>query len=92
MAALRCILVLMPLMGLTWGFGVLSLNSDTIAFQYIFAILNSFQGLLIFIFHCVLDKKIKDAFTKQRHRWLQSTQSFGVSEGKRSKTQDTSIF
>ncbi|XP_060594600.1 adhesion G protein-coupled receptor B3-like isoform X1 [Ruditapes philippinarum] len=91
-AALRCILVLMPVMGLTWGFGVLSFNSDTIAFQYIFAILNSFQGLLIFIFHCVLDKKIKDAFTKQRHKWLQSTQSFGISGGKRSKTQDTSVF
>ncbi|XP_060568535.1 uncharacterized protein LOC132727141 isoform X2 [Ruditapes philippinarum] len=91
-AALRCILVLMPVMGLTWGFGVLSLNSDTVAFQYIFAILNSFQGLLIFICHCVMDKKIKDAFSKQRYKWLQSTQSFGVSEGKRSKTQDSSVF
>ncbi|XP_060568539.1 adhesion G protein-coupled receptor L3-like isoform X2 [Ruditapes philippinarum] len=91
-AALRCILVLMPLMGLTWGFGALSLNSDTIAFQYLFAFLNSFQGLLIFIFHCVMDKKIKDAFSKQKHKWLQSSQSFGVSEGKRNKTQETSDF
>ncbi|XP_060584221.1 adhesion G-protein coupled receptor D1-like [Ruditapes philippinarum] len=91
-AALRCILVLMPLMGLTWGFGALSLNSDTIAFQYLFAFLNSFQGLLIFIFHCVMDKKIKDAFSKQKHKWLQSSQSFGVSEGKRNKHKKHLIF
>ncbi|XP_060558292.1 adhesion G protein-coupled receptor L2-like [Ruditapes philippinarum] len=91
-AALRCILILMPLMGLTWGFGALSLNSDTIVFQFIFAILNSFQGLLIFIFHCVMDKKIKDALSKQRYKWLQSLQSFGVPEGKRNKTEDTSDF
>ncbi|XP_060568544.1 adhesion G-protein coupled receptor D1-like [Ruditapes philippinarum] len=91
-AALRCILVLMPVMGLTWGFGALSLNSDTIVFQYIFALLNSFQGLLIFIFHCVMDKKLKDAFSKQRYKWFQSTQSFGVSEGKKNKTQDSSVF
>ncbi|XP_060584223.1 adhesion G-protein coupled receptor D1-like [Ruditapes philippinarum] len=92
-AALRCILVLMPVMGLTWGFGALSLNSYTsIVFQFIFAILNSFQGLLIFIFHCLMDKKIKDAFSKQRHKWLQSSQGFGVPEGKKNKTQDTSEF
>jgi hypothetical protein len=30
-------------MGLTWGFGALSINNDTVIFQYIFAVLNSFQ-------------------------------------------------
>ncbi|XP_060592563.1 adhesion G protein-coupled receptor B3-like isoform X2 [Ruditapes philippinarum] len=89
-AALRCILVLMPLMGLTWGFGALSMNNDTVIFQYIFAVLNSFQGLLIFIFHCLMNKKIKDTFSKQKSKWLKS-QMYDLSEVKKNKTQDMSM-
>ena len=35
--------VLLPLLGITWLFGVLTFNSDTLAFQYLFAIFNSLQ-------------------------------------------------
>ena len=41
--AIKCSLVLLPLLGMTWCFGVLSVSSDTVAFSYIFAILNSLQ-------------------------------------------------
>ena len=50
--------VILPLLGITWLFGLLSFNSDTIIFKYIFTIFNSLQGLMIFIFHCVLDKQV----------------------------------
>ncbi|KAM7434936.1 hypothetical protein ABFA07_015040 [Porites harrisoni] len=62
--------VILPLLGITWLFGLLSFNSDTIIFKYIFTIFNSLQGLMIFIFHCVLNKQIKDAFKKRRRRWV----------------------
>ena len=33
----------MPLLGTTWVLGLLSVNSDTVVFQYLFAIVNSLQ-------------------------------------------------
>lgn len=36
-------IVLLPLLGITWVFGLLAIDERTIAFQYIFAILNSLQ-------------------------------------------------
>ena len=50
--------VILPLLGITWLFGLLSFNSDTIIFKYIFTIFNSLQGLMIFIFHCILNKQV----------------------------------
>ncbi|XP_045197925.2 adhesion G protein-coupled receptor B2-like isoform X2 [Mercenaria mercenaria] len=88
--ALRCILVLTPIMGLTWVFGAFSINEDTIAFQYLFAIFNSLQGLLIFIFHCLMNKKIRETLRRKRPKWL-SSDSTGASSSERQKmkTQDT---
>ena len=42
-AGVKGMIVLLPLLGLTWVFGLLAINKDTIAFQYLFAILNSLQ-------------------------------------------------
>lgn len=50
--------VLLPLLGLTWVFGLFVFNRDTIAFKYLFAIFNSLQGLAIFIVHVLLNKKV----------------------------------
>lgn len=50
--------VLLPLLGITWLFGLLAFNSAVLAFKYLFAIFNSLQGLMIFIFHCVLNKQV----------------------------------
>ena len=54
--------VILPLLGITWLFGLLSFNSDIIIFKYIFTIFNSLQGLMIFIFHCVLNKQVTQGF------------------------------
>lgn len=35
--------VLLPILGTSWVFGVLAVNQQAVAFQYVFAILNSFQ-------------------------------------------------
>lgn len=36
-------LILLPLLGLTWLFGLLTVNENTTVFAWIFTILNSFQ-------------------------------------------------
>eukprot|EP00058_Branchiostoma_floridae_P027788 XP_002613279.1 hypothetical protein BRAFLDRAFT_68244 [Branchiostoma floridae] len=50
-AALLCV------MGVTWVFGVLYISRETLVFAYVFTIINSFQGLFIFLFHCALNEK-----------------------------------
>ncbi|CAB4018758.1 adhesion G -coupled receptor L2-like isoform X7 [Paramuricea clavata] len=50
------------LLGVTWVFGVFFLNSDSVAVAYIFNICNVFQGLFIFVFHCLLDEKIRQQY------------------------------
>ncbi|XP_062604136.1 adhesion G-protein coupled receptor D1-like, partial [Saccostrea cucullata] len=54
-SGVRGMCALLPILGLTWVFGILSINEDLIFFQYLFAILNSLQGLFIFLFHVVLN-------------------------------------
>ena len=41
-AAKACV-VLSPLLGMTWVFGILSVTNASLVFQYIFTILNSLQ-------------------------------------------------
>ena len=36
-------IVLLPLLGLTWSFGILTVNSNTTAFAWFFTIFNSLQ-------------------------------------------------
>lgn len=51
---------LLCLLGLTWSFGLLFINEETIVMAYLFTIFNAFQGVFIFIFHCALQKKVSD--------------------------------
>ncbi|KAJ7382338.1 hypothetical protein OS493_035615 [Desmophyllum pertusum] len=50
--------------GLTWVFGLMAINKETIVFQYLFAILNSLQGLFIFAFHCVGNTEVRVAYKR----------------------------
>lgn len=49
---------LLCLLGLTWSFGLLFVNEETIVMAYLFTVFNAFQGMFIFIFHCALQKKV----------------------------------
>ncbi|KAK3097376.1 hypothetical protein FSP39_009113, partial [Pinctada imbricata] len=42
-AGLRSMCTLLPILGVTWVFGILAINESLIAIQYIFAITNSLQ-------------------------------------------------
>lgn len=51
--------MLVFLLGLTWTFGLLYLNEESVIMAYIFTVLNSLQGLFIFFFHCVQNEKVR---------------------------------
>ncbi|CAD0206234.1 unnamed protein product [Chrysodeixis includens] len=69
---LKSSLVLAFLLGLTWTFGLLYLSEQTVAMAYAFTILNSLQGLVIFIFHCLQNDKFRNECARigRRHPWL----------------------
>ncbi|XP_071081483.1 adhesion G protein-coupled receptor L4-like [Haliotis cracherodii] len=70
LSSLKAASVLLPLLGITWTFGALAINSNTVAFQYVFALLNSSQGLFIFLFHVVFNDEVRTAYWKRRGRIL----------------------
>ncbi|XP_077991650.1 adhesion G protein-coupled receptor L3-like [Glandiceps talaboti] len=63
---IRAIVMLQPLLGLTWLFGAFAINEETVIFQYLFIICNALQGLFIFILHCAMNEEVKQAFLKRR--------------------------
>ncbi|MGH0144617.1 UNVERIFIED_CONTAM: hypothetical protein FKN15_005812 [Acipenser sinensis] len=54
----RGALALLFLLGATWTFGVLHVVHDSAITAYLFTISNAFQGMFIFIFLCVLSRKV----------------------------------
>uniref|UniRef100_A0A673NH84 Adhesion G-protein coupled receptor G2 n=1 Tax=Sinocyclocheilus rhinocerous TaxID=307959 RepID=A0A673NH84_9TELE len=56
---LRSVAGLTFLLGLTWGFAFFAWGPVHFAFTYMFTILNSLQGFLIFIFHCALKENVR---------------------------------
>ncbi|KAK5930761.1 hypothetical protein CgunFtcFv8_026974 [Champsocephalus gunnari] len=55
---------LLCLLGLTWSFGLFFINEASIVMAYLFTIFNSFQGMFIFVFHCLLQKKVRKEYSK----------------------------
>ncbi|XP_065432237.1 adhesion G protein-coupled receptor E5-like [Chrysemys picta bellii] len=53
-------------LGTTWIFGLFQFNQRSLVVSYIFTILNSLQGLFIFLLHCLLKKQVRDEY----RRWL----------------------
>ncbi|XP_064625348.1 adhesion G protein-coupled receptor L3-like [Lineus longissimus] len=68
--AVRGALVLLCLLGLTWVVGFVYLGRSTIVFAYIFSILNSAQGLFIFVFQCATNDKV----LQQIRRWARRSE------------------
>nr|XP_014345683.1 PREDICTED: adhesion G protein-coupled receptor L4 [Latimeria chalumnae] len=58
----RGALALFFLLGATWMFGVLHVVHESVITAYLFTISNVFQGMFIFIFLCVLSKKIQEEY------------------------------
>ncbi|KAK3540392.1 hypothetical protein QTP70_030402 [Hemibagrus guttatus] len=54
----KAVAVLLPILGISWIFGVLAVNDQSFLFQYMFAVFNSLQGFFIFLFHCLLNSEV----------------------------------
>ncbi|XP_008591160.1 PREDICTED: probable G-protein coupled receptor 110 [Galeopterus variegatus] len=55
----KSLLILSPLLGITWSFGIGTMvDSQNLAWHVIFALLNAFQGFFILCFGVVLDSKV----------------------------------
>ncbi|XP_053371789.1 adhesion G protein-coupled receptor F5-like [Clarias gariepinus] len=59
----RCVAILTPLFGLTWGFGIGTLVSPNRGIHIVFAFFNSLQGFFILLFGILLDSKVREALT-----------------------------
>nr|XP_039320005.1 adhesion G-protein coupled receptor G4 isoform X1 [Saimiri boliviensis boliviensis] len=72
------------LLGLTWGFAFFAWGPVRIFFLYLFAIFNTLQGFLIFVFHCVMKESVREQW--QTHLccgWLRlDDSSDGSSRGR----------
>ncbi|XP_041475954.1 latrophilin-like protein LAT-2 [Lytechinus variegatus] len=52
------------LLGSTWGVGFFFLSGSSLPLAYAFTILNSLQGMFIFIYHCLGNERIKKEMAK----------------------------
>lgn len=66
-------LLLLPVFGLSWIFGILAVNDDVIIFQYVFSLLNAFQGLFIFVGYIILNSDVKREYDRVKRRSLNSS-------------------
>ncbi|XP_048578668.1 adhesion G protein-coupled receptor L1 isoform X2 [Nematostella vectensis] len=64
-ALVKAFVTLLPILGLTWLFGFLAFNNKTVMFEYLFAIFNSMQGFLIFVFYCLLSSEVRREFLRK---------------------------
>ncbi|XP_017344594.1 adhesion G protein-coupled receptor F5 isoform X1 [Ictalurus punctatus] len=60
----RCVAILTPLFGLTWGFGIGTMVSPNFGIHVVFAFLNSLQGFFILMFGTLLDSKVREALAR----------------------------
>ncbi|GAA6079399.1 mucin-2-like [Tachysurus ichikawai] len=61
----RCVAILTPLFGLTWGFGIGTLVSPNFGVHVVFAFLNSLQGFFILLFGTLMDAKVREALAEK---------------------------
>ncbi|XP_074847459.1 adhesion G protein-coupled receptor F5-like isoform X2 [Carettochelys insculpta] len=77
--AIKSVGILTPLLGFTWGFGlVIMIEESSVVIHILFNLLNAFQGLFILLFGTLRDKKVQEALLKKYlfGKWsFQQTQS-----------------
>ncbi|XP_071511215.1 adhesion G protein-coupled receptor E3-like [Diadema antillarum] len=82
-ATVRALLIMVPMLGMTWIFAILQAVSQNIFLQYVFIIINALQGPLFFIFQCVMHHEVQKVIGRKRgkvsdSKWAMSTSSSGA--------------
>nr|XP_040045783.1 adhesion G protein-coupled receptor E1 isoform X1 [Gasterosteus aculeatus aculeatus] len=52
----------LTLLGTMWIFGCFQFNEGTIVTSYLFTLCGSFQGVMLFVMHCLLSKQVRDEY------------------------------
>lgn len=50
------------LLGTMWIFGCFQFEKGTVVTSYLFTIFGSFQGVMLFVMHCLLSKQVRDEY------------------------------
>uniref|UniRef100_A0A8C2LAC6 Adhesion G protein-coupled receptor G4 n=1 Tax=Cricetulus griseus TaxID=10029 RepID=A0A8C2LAC6_CRIGR len=81
------------LLGLTWGFAFFAWGPVRIFFMYLFAICNTLQGFLIFVFYCVMKESVREQWHMHLHcRWLQFGINVRYKQKKLKKTHESKLL
>nr|CAB3229665.1 cadherin EGF LAG seven-pass G-type receptor 2 [Phallusia mammillata] len=65
---LRSSFVLAPIIACTWAFALLAVNYNQALYCYVFSILCLIQSVLVFVFHCLLNREVKRAYQLYKER------------------------
>nr|XP_039270063.1 uncharacterized protein LOC120344819 isoform X1 [Styela clava] len=61
---LKGAMLLMPILGVPWIFGLIPQAASHVSLLYAFAIFNSLQGFFILLFYCILSSEVRSAFIR----------------------------
>ncbi|XP_067269619.1 uncharacterized protein [Pseudorasbora parva] len=96
---LRCVAILTPLFGITWGLGLgIMIQPKALAIHYLFAIFNSVQGFLILVFGTLMEKKVRETLKarlkirRTGSRATHSSSSEGYTYSSSNRTTLTDVF
>jgi hypothetical protein len=64
-SSLRASALLLPFLGCSWVFAILHISYNYIVLAYFFTVLNSLQGVFIFLFHGLGNKEVRWAVLKK---------------------------
>ncbi|XP_075062984.1 adhesion G protein-coupled receptor E3-like [Mixophyes fleayi] len=56
------------ILGCTWIIGLFQFGDGALIVSYIFTICNSLQGVYIFLVHCLLNRQVRDEYSRGFHR------------------------
>ncbi|XP_068731169.1 adhesion G protein-coupled receptor E2-like isoform X1 [Montipora capricornis] len=91
--SIKITVVLLPLLGLTWVFGFMAVDENTIFFHYLFAVVNSLQGIFIFFAHGWINDSVRESLLEKLPNLQNMRKRYEVSRsrGKHQQTFNSSV-
>eukprot|EP00057_Strongylocentrotus_purpuratus_P011021 XP_011665495.1 PREDICTED: probable G-protein coupled receptor 133 [Strongylocentrotus purpuratus] len=92
-ATARALLIMMPMLGMTWMFALLQASFKNVFLQWLFILLNALQGPVFFVFQCVMHPEVRKVIGRKRKtgdssKWAMKTSTSGIG---RTETTDKGI-
>ncbi|XP_072925565.1 adhesion G protein-coupled receptor E3-like [Hemitrygon akajei] len=78
----------MFVLGSTWIFGIFQVDKSTAVFSHLFTVINSLQGLFVFLIYCVFNRRVVDELRK----WLNSKRKSITTDSSQMQTNTTETY